>query len=94
MTNKIKMNIREWLIKDRLVTRRLSLSEYASLLDISVQYLCDIEHGRKRIGVKLANKIARRLNECPMSFVLASLQELCDRNNLNFRVSLMIGRKQ
>src|SRR3990167_3271047 len=61
--------------------------EFAKLLGVSKQYLCDLEHGRRFASPKAAAFYASKLGYSPRQFVRLCLQDLVDRDGLN----LIIG---
>jgi transcriptional regulator with XRE-family HTH domain len=62
--------------------------EFAKLLKISRQYLCDIEHGRRFISPKTAVAFAKKLGYSPHQFVRLCLQDLVNRNGLKLRIDV------
>lgn len=67
--------------------------DFANKLKISRQQLCDIEHGRKAVSPKLAAKYAKILGYSTEQFIRLALQDLVDRDGLNVRVDISIGKK-
>jgi len=66
----------------------LSQIEFAKLLGVSRQYLCDIEHGRRFVGPKAAATYARKLHYSEEQFVRLCLQDLLDREGLNLKINI------
>lgn len=66
----------------------LTQSEFSQMLGISKQYLCDIEHGRRFVSAKTAKEFAQKLGYAPEQFVRLCLQDMMDRDELNFVVSI------
>lgn len=66
----------------------ISQVDFADTLKITRQHLCDIEHGRKSIGPKLAAKYAKILGYSKEQFIRLSLQDLVDREGLNVQVEI------
>lgn len=64
--------------------------EFAKILGISSQHLCDIEHGRKIVSPQLAAKYAKILNESQEQFVRLAIQAAIDKAGLNYEVTLDI----
>lgn len=66
----------------------LSQVEFAKLLGISRQYLCDIEHGRRSISPKAASVFAKKLRYSPQQFVRLCLQDLVNREGLKLKIDV------
>lgn len=66
----------------------LSQVEFAKLLGVSKQYVCDIEHGRRFISPKMAAKFAKKLGYSPRQFVRLCLQDLVNREGLKLIVNV------
>lgn len=62
--------------------------EFAKILEISPQHLCDIEHNRKTISPALAEKYAEKLQHSKHQFIRLSLQDLVDREGLSVSVDV------
>lgn len=65
----------------------LSQTEFATQLGISKQRLCDIEHNRFAVSIKLATSMARKLDLPPEWLVKLALQDQIDKAKLNLKVS-------
>jgi transcriptional regulator with XRE-family HTH domain len=65
----------------------MTQTEFAKLLGVSKQYVCDLEHGRRFASPKAAAEYASKLGYSPQQFVRLCLQDLVDRDGLN----LIIG---
>ncbi len=65
----------------------LSQVEFAKLLGISKQRLCDIEHDRFSVSIKLAKQIAQKLDMPPEWLVKLTLQDQIKKERLNLKVS-------
>lgn len=50
-------------------------TNFAKKIGVSVQYLCDVEHGRKVVSVKKALAFAHVLGYPPEQFVALALQD-------------------
>jgi transcriptional regulator with XRE-family HTH domain len=57
--------------------------EFAKLLGVSKQYLCDLEHGRRFVSPKAAAEYAKKLGYSSQQFVKLCLQDLVDRDGLD-----------
>lgn len=66
----------------------LSQVEFAKLLGVSRQILCDIEHGRRIISPKKAAEYADLLGYSKKQFVRLCLQDLIDRDHLGLIVAV------
>ena len=66
----------------------LSQVEFASLLDVSKQYLCDVEHGRRSVSIEMAAAWAKKLGYSSEQFVRLAIQDVLDRSRLKFIVHL------
>ncbi len=66
----------------------MSQREFAALLGISAQSLCDIEKGRKIPSVTRAAKIANQINEPEKTWIRLALQDMLRNGNLNYTVLL------
>ena len=66
----------------------MSQVEFAKLLGVSKQYLCDIEHGRRSISPKSAVRFAKKLKYSPQQFVRLCLQDLVNRDGLKLKIDV------
>lgn len=66
----------------------LSQVEFAGILNISKQHLCDIEKSRKSVSPKLASEYAKLLGYSEKQFVRLAIQDELDRQGLRFQVEL------
>jgi transcriptional regulator with XRE-family HTH domain len=66
----------------------LSQREFANLLGISPQSLCDIEKGRKIPSVTRAARIANQINEPEKTWIRLALQDMLRKGDLDYSVSL------
>jgi transcriptional regulator with XRE-family HTH domain len=66
----------------------MSQAEFANLLGVSRQYLCDVEHGRRFISPKAAATFAKKLKYSPQQFVRLCLQDLLNREGLKLKVDV------
>ena len=66
----------------------VSQAVFAKKLKITRQRLCDIEHGRSRISPKLAAVFARKLGYSESQFVRLALQDILDRDDLDYKIEL------
>lgn len=61
---------------------------FAEKLGVSRQYLCDLEHGRRAVSVKMAAEFADKLGLSSIQFVRLALQEELERSGLHFDVQI------
>src|ERR1700733_14273229 len=66
----------------------LSQAEFARLLGVSRQYICDIEHDRRAVTPKTAVAFAMKLGYAPQQFVRLCLQDLVNRDGLRLKVDV------
>jgi transcriptional regulator with XRE-family HTH domain len=66
----------------------MSLAEFSKILGISRQYLCDIEHGRRTISVKMAAQFAKKLGHSPVQFVRLTIQEEVEKTGLHLDIQV------
>jgi transcriptional regulator with XRE-family HTH domain len=66
----------------------LSQVEFAKMLGVSRQVLCDIEHGRRIISPKKAAEYADLLGYSKKQFVRLCLQDMIDRDHLGLIVEI------
>lgn len=71
----------------------ISQIEFANLLGISRQNLCDIEKKRKGVSPERAASFARTLGYPETVFVTLALQDEVDRGGLRLRVSVEVASK-
>jgi len=62
--------------------------EFAKLLGVSPQYLCDVEHGRKMVSPKMAAEFAKRLKRNPLKFIRLALQDELNKSGLRVEVEV------
>jgi transcriptional regulator with XRE-family HTH domain len=76
------------LIESIRLSEEISQVEFARLLGISRQNLCDIEHGRRSISPKKAATFAKKLGYSPQQFVRLCLQDLVNRDGLKLKIDV------
>lgn len=62
--------------------------EFAKLLGVSKQYLCDLERGRRYASPKSAAQYAYKLGYSSQQFVRLCLQDLVNRDGLNLIIDV------
>lgn len=77
-----------WSIREG---EEMTLAEFSKQLGISRQYLCDVEHGRRMVSIKMAAEFARKLGHSPLQFVRLTIQEELQRSGLHFDVQLKVA---
>ena len=80
------MSLGEFLRSHRL-GEELSQVAFAEFLGISKQRLCDIEHSRFVVSIKLAKDFARKLDLPPEWLAKLTIQEQIEKERLNLKVS-------
>ena len=63
--------------------------EFAKVLEVSKQHLCDIEKGRKSVTPARAAVFATRLGQPPAYFIQLALQE--DLKNVGLKIKVKVG---
>jgi transcriptional regulator with XRE-family HTH domain len=66
----------------------MSQVEFAKLLKVSRQYLCDIEQGRRYVSPKAAAEFAKKLGYSSQQFVRLCLQDLVNRDGLKLNIDV------
>ncbi|MES2217320.1 MAG: helix-turn-helix transcriptional regulator [Pseudomonadota bacterium] len=66
----------------------LTQIEFAKILGVSKQYLCDLEHNRRFASPKAAEGFALKLGYSPQQFVRLCLQDLIVREGMKFLVEV------
>lgn len=66
----------------------LSQAEFSLQLGISKQYLSDLEHERRFASPKAAIQYAERLRYSPHQFLRLSLQDIVNRDDIDFYVDV------
>jgi transcriptional regulator with XRE-family HTH domain len=87
MTTKLKDKSFGGFLRVHRLGEELSQVEFARFLGISKQRLCDIEHDRFSVSIKLAKEIAKRLDLPAEWLVKLALQDQLRKENLSLKVS-------
>ncbi len=74
-----------WSIRE---CEEMSQAVFASMLGVSRQYLCDIEHGRRIVSPKSAADFATKLGYSAMQFVRLAVQDELNKYGLNYDIHL------
>lgn len=64
--------------------------DFAKVLNITKQHLCDIERGRKFVSPKLAAEYAEILGYSKEQFIRLALQDFLDREGLGVEVEIKL----
>jgi DNA-binding XRE family transcriptional regulator len=87
MSTKSKNHTLGEFLKVHRMGEELSQTEFAKQLGISKQRLCDIEHDRFTVSIKLAKQLARKLDLPPEWLVKLTLQDQLKKEKVSLRVS-------
>lgn len=74
-----------WAIREG---EEMSLAEFSKKLGVSRQYLCDLEHGRRTVSIKMAAEFAKKLGESPVQFVRLTIKEEIERSGLRLEIQV------
>ncbi len=74
-----------WAIREG---EEMTQKDFAALLEVSPQYLCDVERGRKIVSAKAAAFFAEKLGRPPLKFVRLALQDELNKFGLRFEVDI------
>ncbi|MEM9243602.1 MAG: helix-turn-helix transcriptional regulator [Pseudomonadota bacterium] len=80
-----------WAIRQ---AKDCSQTVFAEKLGISQQQLCDIEHNRKSISIKMAAHYAEILGYPPEQFIRLSVEENLERTGLKMTVDIQPKRSR
>lgn len=83
----VKLTLGTYLLSIRKGEDQTQL-ELADVLNITKQYLSDIENGRRIVSPKTAAEYARKLGYSEKQFIRLALQDLLDRDSLMYCVEL------
>jgi transcriptional regulator with XRE-family HTH domain len=96
--NKKSLNTLEKICGEKLTLSSLILSirkgeeitqvSFAKKLGVSRQYLCDIEHNRRSVSPKMAEKFAKILGYSQEQFVRLCLQDLMAKEGIDMIVNV------
>ena len=64
----------------------ISQVEFATILGVSKQYLCDVEHGRRSVSIAIAAAWAKTLGYSPDQFVRLTIQDELIKSKLKLIV--------
>ena len=86
INKKNELSLGEFIRAHRL-GEELTQVEFAEFLNISKQRLCDIEHNRTNISIKLAKEIAIKLDLPAEWLVKLTLQDQLKKEKIDLKVS-------
>ncbi|MBL4654130.1 MAG: helix-turn-helix transcriptional regulator [Flavobacteriales bacterium] len=66
----------------------MTQKDFASMLQLSIGRLSDIENDRKPTSIKKAIELAKQLEQSKRFFVATVIQDMLNNNKLNYRVDL------
>ncbi len=66
----------------------LSQVEFANALGVSKQFICDLEHHRRSLSLKMAETFALKLGYSAKQFVRLCLQDMIQKQGLHYLVEL------
>ncbi len=81
--NKLTIGSCLWSIRE---CEEMTQIVFAKKLDISRQYVCDLEKGRRGISPSMAATFAKKLGYSQVQFIRLALQDELDRAGLPFEV--------
>ena len=74
-----------WSIRE---CEEMSQTEFAKVLGVSRQYLCDLESGRKIASIKAAVEFAERLGYSEVQFIRFAIQDAIHKMGRKYTVQL------
>ena len=66
----------------------MSQADFAKRLDVSRQYLCDLEHNRRIVSAKTAANFASKLGYSPIHFIQIAMQDELNKYGFDFDVQI------
>jgi transcriptional regulator with XRE-family HTH domain len=79
-----------WSIRE---CEEMNQVEFAKLLGISRQYLCDIEHNRRTVSTKAAADFANKLGYSALHFIRLAIQDELNKSGFHLNVQINEERK-
>ena len=74
-----------WSIRE---CEEMSQVEFAKMLRVSRQYLCDVERGRRIVSTKAAADFAAKLGHSPIQFIRLAIQDELNKNGFHLDVEI------
>jgi len=65
-----------------------SQTNFSRKLEVSTQYLCDLEHDRKIVSAKKAKHFAEILGYSPEQFIALAIQDSLDHDGIHMLVEV------
>jgi len=76
------------LVRSLRISDQISQAALAKKLGVSAQFLSDVEHDKKDIGINFAKKVAKTMNYSVEPLIELLFKEQLQRNKLNYIVEL------
>ncbi len=76
------------LISSIRLGEEITQVEFAKMLGVSKQYLCDVEHGRRVVSISTAAEWAKKLGYSTDQFVRLTIQDELDKSKLKLTVHI------
>lgn len=74
-----------WSIRE---SEEMTQVKFAKKLEVSRQYLCDLEHNRRIVSAKAAADFALRLGYSPIHFIQIAMQDELNKYGFNLDVQI------
>jgi len=87
---KVTMGNLLWSIRE---CEELSQVDFAKTLEVSRQYLCDLEHNRRIVSAKTAADFAAKLGYSPIHFIQIAMQDELNKYGFNFDIQITEHKK-
>lgn len=75
-------------LKAERQSREMSRREFSQLLEISIQSLADLEHGRRIPSPERAKKIAEQINDLPAYWIQLAFQDELKSKDIDLTVTV------
>lgn len=83
------------LLKSIRLSEELSQVEFAKKLGVSKQFVCDLEHDRRLLSLKMAKEFALKLGYSEAQFIRICLQDLVNSQGLHeYRIDLLFQSRR
>lgn len=76
------------LILSIRLSEEINQVDFAKILGVSKQYLCDVEHNRRSVSIPMAAEWANKLGYSQDQFVRLAIQQIIDKSHLNLIVTV------
>ena len=74
------------LISSIRLGEEITQVKFAKMLNVSKQYLCDVEHGRRNVSIAMAANWAKKLGYSSDQFVRLTIQDELNKSKLKLIV--------